>query len=412
MHEYQRTRRYFAQAPGQMEAMCEEELRELGATETETAYRGVYFEADAATLYRVNYCSRMLSRVLAPLFSFPCKDPAVLTSTARRVAWEEFFDVEHTFAITASVANSAITNSLYAAQCLKDGIADHFRDVARGRRPSVETVNPDVRLNLHIERDHAVVSLDTSGESLHKRGYRLLAGEAPMQETLAAAIIRATEWEGERPMWDCMCGSGTLVCEAVMMYCRIPAQILRKNFGFTWLPDFDRAVWKQVKAEADARIRPLPDGLISGSDISPAAVSVTKQNLTRIPFEGSVALRRQDFRKVDSFEDGLLLANPPYGIRMGEREEVQQLYTAMGDFLKQRCTGSTAFIYTGDPELRKSIGLKTSRRIPLVNGKLEGVLVRIDLYAGSKKPYYHRLKAEEESAKTRRPEEEHEGLDE
>lgn len=397
IYEYQDTRRFFAQAPGKMEALCEEELLELGATDTEVAYRGVYFHADNEALYRINYMSRLLSRVLAPLLSFPCKDPAVLTSRARRVAWEEIFDVDRSFAITASVSNSAITNSLYAAQCLKDGIADHFRDVSRGRRPSVETVNPDVRLNLHIERDQAVVSLDTSGESLHKRGYRLLAGEAPMQETLAAAIIRLTEWDGERPLWDCMCGSGTLLCEALMSYCRVPAQYLRKNFGFTWLPDFDRTLWKRVRTQCEAKMRPLPQGLISGSDLSPAAVSVAKQNLSRLPYAAAVSLRRQAFQRVEGFENGVLLANPPYGIRMGEIEEVRQLYGDLGDFLKQRCPGSTAFIYTGDPELRKSIGLKTSRRIPLVNGKLEGVLVRIDLYTGSKKPYYHRLKSEEET---------------
>jgi putative N6-adenine-specific DNA methylase len=397
MYDYQQTRRFFAQAPGRMEEMCAEELRELGAVNTEVAYRGVYFEADDASLYRINYCSRMLSRVLAPLFAFRCRDTDVLTATARAVAWETFFTVDHTFAITASVSKSTINNSLYAAQCLKDGIADHFRDVSRGVRPSVETVNPDVRINLHIEEDWAVVSLDTSGESLHKRGYRLLAGEAPMQETLAAAIIRLTEWDGERPLWDCMCGSGTLICEAVMHYCRIPAQILRKNFGFTWLPDFKPDVWKAVKAAADSHIRSLPRGLISGSDISPAAISVAGENLSRLPHSGTVELRRQAFQRVKQFENGLLLANPPYGIRMGKQDDVRQLYTDLGDFLKQRCKGSTAFIYTGDPELRKSIGLKTSRRIPLVNGKLEGVLVRIDLYEGSRKPYYHRLKAGEES---------------
>jgi putative N6-adenine-specific DNA methylase len=404
MYEYQKDRRFFAQAPGKMEAMCAEELRELGALNAEVAYRGVYFEADNAALYRINYTSRMLSRVLAPLLSFRCRDTDVLTSTARKVAWETFFSVDQTFAITASVAKSNINNSLYAAQCLKDGIADHFRDVSRGVRPSVETVNPDVRLNLHIEEDRAVISLDTSGESLHKRGYRLLAGEAPMQETLAAAIIRLTGWDGETPLWDCMCGSGTLLCEALMHYCRIPAQTLRKNFGFFYLPDFDKKTWKSVKAECDARIRPLPKGLISGSDISPAAISVAKENLSRLPFSDAVTLTRKAFQKVTSFENGTLLANPPYGIRMGEFEEVQRLYTDLGDFIKQRCKGSTAFIYTGNPELRKSIGLKTSRRIPLVNGKLEGVLVRIDSYEGSKKPYYARFTEEEKTAKTQKRE--------
>jgi putative N6-adenine-specific DNA methylase len=396
MYEYQKNRRFFAQAPGQMEALCAEELNELGATNTELAYRGVYFDADNEALYRINYTSRLLSRVLAPLMTFRCADARVLTTTARKTPWEKLFRVDQTFSITASVAKSTITNSLYAAQCLKDGIADHFRDVSKGRRPSVDTVNPDVRLNLRIEKDLAVLSLDTSGESLHKRGYRLLAGEAPMQETLAAAIIRLTGWDGEKPLWDCMCGSGTLLCEALMHYCRIPAQMLRENFGFYHMPDFDASLWKKVKAECDAQIRPLPEGLISGSDISQRVLNVAEENLSRLPYSDAVALFARDFRHVKHFENGVLLANPPYGIRMGEYEAVKELYRDLGDFLKQRCTGSTAFIYTGDPALRKEIGLRTSRRVPLVNGKLEGVLVRIDSYEGSKKRYYAEYKAEEE----------------
>jgi putative N6-adenine-specific DNA methylase len=408
MYDYQNNNTFFAQVPGTMEALCEQELQELGATSTKAAYRGVYFEAAPEALYRINYTSRMISRVLAPLYSFRCRDTDVLTATARKVGWEAFFSVDNTFAITASVSKSNINNSLYAAQCLKDGIADHFRDVSRGRRPSVETANPDVRLNLHIEGDMAVVSLDTSGESLHKRGYRLRAGEAPMQETLAAAIVRLTGWDGETPFWDCMCGSGTLVCEALMHYCRIPAQTLRTNFGFFYLPDFQEKAWRNVKAECDAKVRPLPKGLISGSDISPNAIAIAKENLGRLPYSGAVELSSTSFQRVKEFENGTLVANPPYGIRLGELEDVRKLYTDLGDFIKQKCKGTTAFIYTGDPELRKHIGLKTSRRIPLVNGKLEGVLVRIDSYEGSKKPYYAEYKAEEEkTTRSQRHEEEH-----
>jgi putative N6-adenine-specific DNA methylase len=398
MYEYRKNGRFFAQAPGSMEELCLAELRELDATNCELAYRGVYFQADPATLYRINYSSRLLSRVLAPLLSFPCSDPRTLTAAARTYRWETLFAVDQTFSITASVAKSDITNSLYAAQCLKDGIADHFRDVTGGRRPDVDTVSPDVRFNLRIENNRAGISLDTSGASLHKRGYRLLAGEAPMQETLAAAIIRLSGWQGEQPLWDCMCGSGTLLCEALMHYCRIPAQFLRKHFGFFHLPDFDPALWKKVKAECDAGIRPLPEGLISGSDISRKALDIARSNLSHLPFASSVALSCKAFQHVKRFENGLLLANPPYGIRMGEIEQVRKLYTELGDFLKQRCTGTSAWIYTGDKALRKNIGLRSNRRIPLVNGKLEGVLVNIQSYEGSKKRYYAAYKAAEAAA--------------
>jgi putative N6-adenine-specific DNA methylase len=401
MYEYQKDNIYFAQVPGMMESLCEEELIELDAKNTKAAYRGVYFEADSVSLYRINYTSRLISRVLAPLITFHCPTTNVLIKTAEKIKWEEIFNIKQTFAISASVAKSAITNSLYASQCLKDGIADYFRKVSDGLRPDVSTVNPDVRINLHIEKDVAVVSLDTSGESLHKRGYRLLAGEAPMQETLAAAIIRVSKWDGQNPLWDCMCGSGTILCEALMHYCRIPAQKLRTNFGFFYMPGFDKEIWEKIKAEADQQIRPLPKGLISGSDKSQRVIDVAKDNLSRLPFSDAVDLSCHPFQHVKQFENGTLMTNPPYGIRMGEFEDVKKLYTELGDFIKQKCKGTTAFIYTGDPVLRKSIGLKTSKRVPLVNGKLEGVLVQIDSYEGSKKKYYAAYKAEEELAKNK-----------
>src|SRR4030042_2078434 len=279
MYQYQNSG-YFAQAPGMMEELCEQELLELGATNTKTAYRGVYFKADKPALYRINYTSRLISRVLAPLMTFHCHNTNVLIKTAEKIRWEEIFSVDKTFAITGSVAKSQITNSLYASQVLKDGIADYFR-AKFGKRPNVETVNPDVRFNLHIEKDTAVISLDTSGESLHKRGYRLLAGEAPMQETLAAAIIRISKWGGEKPLLDCMCGSGTILCEALMHYCRIPAQKLRKKFGFFHLPDFNKSAWEKFKDEADSKIRSLPKGIISGRDKSQITVNIAKENLSR-----------------------------------------------------------------------------------------------------------------------------------
>ena len=384
-----------------METLCEEELVELGATETKTTYKGVYFKADLPALYKINYTSRLLSRVLAPLITFPCHTTNALYQKATKIHWEDFCSLEKTFAITSSVSKSPpsrgfrrtgrITNSLYASQCLKDGIADYFMD-KYGKRPDVEVVNPDIRFNLHIENDKAIISLDTSGESLHKRGYRLLAGEAPMQETLAAAIIRLSKWNGESPLWDPMCGSGTILCEALMHYCRIPAQKLRKKFGFFNMPDFDPTAWKKVKEEFDNKIRPLPKNIIRGNDKSQEAIKVAKDNLSHLPWSDSVDLSCLPFQQVKDpafpagrFENGTLITNPPYGMRLGEIEEVQALYKELGDFLKTNCTGTSAFIYTGNPELRKHIGLKTTRRIPLDNGKLEGVLLQIDSYKGSKK---------------------------
>jgi len=386
MYEYKENG-FFAQATGKMENLCEEELIELGATDTKVAYKGVYFKADILTIYKINYTSRLLSRVLAPLISFPCRSTDYLYQKAKKIHWEDFFSVEKTFSISASISQSRITNSLYASQCLKDGIVDYFRD-KYGKRPDVEVVNPDVRFNLHIEKDMAIISLDTSGESLHKRGYRLLAGEAPMQETLAAAIIRISKWDGENTLYDPMCGSGTILCEALMHFCRIPAQKFRKKFGFYNLPEFDRKVWTKVKEECDKKIRPLPKNIIRGSDTSQETIKVAKKNLSHLTYSENIELSSRPFQHIKEFENGTLITNPPYGIRLGETEEVQNLYKEFGDFLKTSCSGTSAFIYTGNPELRKFIGLKTTRRLPLDNGKLEGVLLQIDSYKGSKKKKY------------------------
>ncbi len=393
MYDYQRNNIYFAQAAGMMESICEQELIELGAEKTKADYRGVYFNADASTLYKINYLSRTITRVLAPLKNFHCKTSKDIMKAAMSIEWNSFFSVEQTFSITSIVNKSTINNSLYAAQVLKDGIADFFRDKF-GKRPNVDKVNPDIRFNLFIEKDKAILSLDTSGESLHKRGYRLLAEEAPMQETLAAAIIRLSKWDGDNALMDCMCGSGTILCEALMHYCRIPAQYLRKNFGFFYLPDYDEKIWHQIKSEADKNIRLLKDGLITGSDKSQKTVNIAKDNLSRLPFGDKVKLEAHPFQHIKKFENGTLITNPPYGIRLGNRKEVESLYKEFGDFLKNRCNGTSAFIYVGDPELRKFIGLKTTKRTPLVNGKLEGVLLQIDSYSGSKKKK-HQTKANE-----------------
>ncbi len=392
MYDYQKTNEYFAQVPGKMEELCAEELIELGAKNTKIAYRGIYFQAGNSTLYRINYMSRLISRVLAPLKSFPCSDVKFLRDAAQKIKWNDFFALEQTFAITASVSNSRITNSLAASQYLKDGIVDYFRSIYDGKRPDINIENPNVRFNLHIEKDFATISIDTSGKSLHKRGYRLISGEAPMQETLAAAIIRLSKWNGEKPLWDCMCGSGTILGEALMYYCRIPAQKTRSNFGFFYLPDFNENNWGKIKNECDKNIRPLPTGLIFGSDKSEKALANAKENLSHLPFSENVDLSRKKFQEVERFENSILITNPPYGIRIGSNEESKILFAELGDFLKQKCKGTSAYIYSGDPSLRKSIGLKTTRRIHLVNGKLEGVLLQIDSYEGSKKKYYNDYK--------------------
>ena len=240
--------------------------------------------------------------------------------------------------------------------------------------------NPDILLNLHIRNDKAVISLDTSGGALHRRGYREETVSAPMQETIAAAIIRFSEWDGSVPLYDPLCGSGTLLCEALMRYSNIPAGVFRNQFGCEFLPDFDGAAWKQVKKEADGNIRELPKGLIAGSDVSAEAVSAARTNLMGLHYGKNVSVERADFRNLPALEEHVIVTNPPYGIRIGRDENLEIFYKNIGDFLKQKCKGSAAFVYFGERKYIKNIGLKASWKKPIKFGRLDGRLVKYELY--------------------------------
>lgn len=378
--EYQQTHRFFAQVAGGLESLAEEELARWGAQQIESLVRGLYFEAPLDALYRINYQSRFITRILAPLVTFPCDDPQLLYDGAKRLDWASLFSVDQSFAIFANVANSRITHSRYAALRLKDAIVDYFRENF-GKRPNIQKIDPDVWIGLYIYQDIATISLDTSGGSLHRRGYRRTSVEAPMQETVAAAIIHFVDWDRyARPLYDPMCGSGTLLSEALMAYCRMPAALLRPHFGFEQLPDFDPDRWLAIKAAADQQLRPLPDGLIAGSDLSAQAVAAARNNLQQLPGGNKIQVTVADFQRLEPLNDFIIVCNPPYGIRLGESAKLGSLYKSLGDFLKQRCRGSTAFIYFGQREWLKYIGLKPSWKRPLNNGGLDGRLAKFDLY--------------------------------
>lgn len=379
MYTYQKSGRYFAQVAEGVEELGKKELQELGAQDIKPAHRGFYFSADKATLYRINYCTRLLSRILAPLLRFDCHSDKYLYKTAANINWPSLFDLKSTFAVKANVAHSNITHSQYASLRLKDAIVDVFRENT-GTRPNVDTREPDILFNLHIENNKATIYIDTSGASLHRRGYRVESVTAPMQEIVAAAIIRLSGWNGTRPLVDPMCGSGTLLCEAMMHYCRIPTGFLRKKFGFVALPDFDAQTWAAVKQEADSRIRDLPPGLISGSDKSDAAVAAAKTNTRCFAQGAGIKLSVQPLEKIKSLENSVIISNPPYGLRLETDENIRDFMKQLGDFLKQRCTGSEAYLYFGNRELIKSIGLKPAWKKILISGGLDGRLVKYTLY--------------------------------
>jgi putative N6-adenine-specific DNA methylase len=379
MFTYQKSGRFFAQIAEGLEDLGRKELQELGAHDIKPGYRGFYFSADKASLYRINYCSRLLSRVLAPLIRFDCHSAKYLYKTACKIDWPSLIDLQNTFAVKANVSHSKITHSQYASLCLKDAIVDEFRKKT-GKRPDVDTKTPDVLFNLHIQNNKATIYLDTSGVSLHRRGYRLQSVTAPMQEIVAAAIIRLSGWNGSKPLVDPMCGSGTLLCEAMMHYCRIPAGYLREKFGFQSLPDFDTKIWASVRQEADSRIRELPPGLISGSDKSGEAIKAAKANSTSFSQGKNIKLSVKPFQDINSLEETVIVCNPPYGIRMDTDDKIKDFMKHIGDFLKQRCKGGEAYLYFGNRELLKSIGLKPAWKKILISGGLDGRLVKYNLY--------------------------------
>jgi len=379
MYEYQQYGRFFAQVAGNMEELGAQELREFGVKDIKPVYRGLWFQTTLEKVYRINYRARLLTRILAPLKNFSCHSTKYLYKTARDMPWNEIMNADQSFAVFAHVNNSHIKHSQYAAQVLKDAVVDFFRDLD-GTRPSVDRENPDIWLNLHVENNQARISLDTSGGSLHRRGYRVKSVAAPMQETLAAAILRVTGWNGAVPLLDPMCGSGTFLAEAALHYCRIPSAYNRTNFGFFHLPDFDKTVWDAMVTDGKRLARPLPENLIMGSDISDSAIAAARENCAKVPFGNKIELNIQDFRRHPGLENGMIICNPPYGIRLGTPEKLVELYGELGDFLKQKCHGSTAWIYCGNRELIPAIGLKPSMKMPLVNGQLDGRLLKIEIY--------------------------------
>jgi putative N6-adenine-specific DNA methylase len=379
LYNYQKTNRYFAQAADDIKDIAEEELLSFGAQNTSQAYRGIYFTANIKSLYTINFHSRLINRVLAPLISFNCRSDDLLYKKSLQVNWEDFLDPSKTFAVFASVTNSSIKHSKFASLRLKDAIVDYFRK-RTGKRPSIDTREPDVWFNLHIDNNEATISIDTSGGSLHRRGYRKQNIQAPMVETLAAAIINYSGWNSKSPMCDPFCGSGTLLCEAYMFASNTPASIFRKRFGFERLPDFNLSLWKKIKKDALENITPINKNTIVGSDISSDAVNASIDNCKVIDKENVIEIGNYDVFDIDKIDGSTIICNPPYGIRIGKTDDLGDFYKRFGDFLKQRCKNSTAFIYFGDRKFIKNIGLKPSWKKPLSNGGLDGRLVKYELY--------------------------------
>lgn len=372
--------RFFATTAKGVEEVLAGELRKLGIAEPRVEKGGVGFSGDMSVCYRANLWLRTAHRILMPLAEFVCETPQSLYAGIRSLPWERYVSVDRTIAVDCNLRDSALTHSGFVALKTKDAVVDTIRDLC-GRRPNVDAANPDVLINVHLVRNRCTVSLDTSGTSLDKRGYRLDRREAPLRETVAAAMLELAGWDGSVPLLDPMCGSGTIPIEAALAASRRPPGLMRPGFGFQRWPGFEPSVWRQVVEEARAGVLehlPMP---IVGSDVSAGALQAAAKNTARAGVGGLVSYRRADIGDSPSpLPPGILMCNPPYGVRMGEEESLKPLYKRIGDVLKRRFTGYTAYLLTANPELAKHVGLRASRRIVLYNGPIECRMLRYDLY--------------------------------
>ncbi len=380
--------RFFATAAKGVEPLVAKELAASGAQNIRPTIGGVHFEGGLETLYRANLWLRTANRVLMPIAEFPCPTPQALYENARHVRWEDWMTVKETFAVTCNCRDSQISHSHYAALKVKDAIADEFRD-STGRRPNVDRRHPALQINAYIAKDRCTLSLDASGDRLHLRGYRRETTDAPLRETLAAAIVALVEWDSEGMFIDPMCGSGTIVIEAALKAMNYAPGLLRcgdtssgrTSFGFQRWPNFDRKLWARLTDEAREGIREKIPGRLLGYDISRPAIRIASANAKLAGLEKHLRFMRGDALKLSPRGyRGVIVCNLPYGERTEAVDELKSLYRGFGNVLKQRCAGYTAYLFTGNLRLAKWIGLRTAKRFTLYNGPIECRLLKYELF--------------------------------
>ncbi len=369
-----------------LEEILAGELEEAGASSIEKFNRAVSFSGDKRLLYRLNLTLRTASRLLVPVKKRQVLSDKDLYSAAMDVEWWKYFDVDSTFAVDSVVNSKHFNHSKYAALKVKDAIADRFRE-KYGKRPSVDRENPDVRIHVHIDRERCAISLDSSGEPLHRRGYRLEGGGAPLNEVLAAGMIMLSGWKGGESFIDPMCGSGTLPVEAAFIASGTAPGLLRKRFGFFGWNDFDEATFGSITDELKGKIRE-PSAAICGSDVSKRAVETAQNNVRRARLGKAVKLQAGPFERVSPPPGpGVLVMNPPYGQRMGSGDIVE-FYRMIGDTLKRKYEGYQAWILGSNFDAMKYVGLRPSKKITLFNGPLECRFQKYEVYGGSRKAKY------------------------
>jgi putative N6-adenine-specific DNA methylase len=360
------------------------ELNELGVSDVEILTRAVKYTGDQALLYKSNLLLRTAIKILKPIATFEVKNEEELYQNVKSIQWDEYMSKDQTFAIDGISSGEVFTHSHYVALKSKDAIVDQFRDKF-GSRPSVNIENPDIRINIHIADTTCDVSLDSSGKSLGKRGYKQSQVQAPLSEVLAAGIILITGWDGKTNFIDPMCGSGTFPIEAALIARNIPPGYFR-NFAFENWNDFDPILWSKIKREAKRNIKPLEAGIIHAYDIDKKAIEISKQNANKAGVDNFITFKNIDFLTTDpEIKNGIVIMNPPYGERMEDKDDIIPLYQVIGNQLKRAYSGYNAWILSGNLEALKFIGLRPSRKIALFNGPIDCRLNKFELFSGSKK---------------------------
>ena len=371
---------YFATVARGLEELAALELESLGARSVSLGFCGVAFEGDRSLLYRVNLWARLPFRVLLKLDEFPCRDGEDLYRGIQKIDWQQYLTPDYTLAVKATGKNQHLNHTHFTALQVKNAIVDRQQQEL-GDRSNVDKQNPDVLVNVHINRDRCVVSLDSSANSLHRRGYRPAVGQAPLKESLAAALIQLSGWESNLPFLDPLCGSGTLPLEAGLKALNIAPGLFRDRFGFQTWPDFDAALWERLIHKAKtSQFKGLLVPIL-GSDRDRHVIEQARANAISCGIDRHVKFSRTDLAQVEAPSDcGMIICNPPYGERLGKAEELGAFYKLLGDVLKQRFKGWTAFILSGNKELARHIKLKSSQRIPVYNGSIQCQLMKYELY--------------------------------
>jgi putative N6-adenine-specific DNA methylase len=387
-----------------LEDLLVEELKKLGAGEIEKHNRAVSFSGDKGFMYKANLCLRTALRILKPIKTFNIVNEEGLYREIGKIDWEEYMTVEETLAIDCALNSDFFTHSQFMAQKAKDAIVDQFR-TKYDKRPSVDLDNPSLRINLHIFKNSCTVSLDSSGESLHKRGYRDETNKAPMNEVLAAGLIQLTGWDRRAPLIDPMCGSGTILIEAAMLASNIPPGYFRKKFGFEQWKDYDQALWDKIFQASIDKISE-EDIQLTGVEISRNVARIAKDNIRNAKVEDIVKVFSTDFKDFEPWEHikkgvarPILIMNPPYGERM-DQDNIAELYKGIGDTLKKKYAGCDVWLITSNPEGMKNVGLHATRKIMIFNGALECRFLKFSMYEGTKKVHKVRPRIDKSGAGT------------